>query len=114
MSPGKLAAQVAHASMAFLTRRLEPTHFYNRNTCKLMLSTAEREWLDESFAKVVLGVDSEAELEAIAKRAESGFQVHRVVDEGRTELKGPTFTCVAIGPQYSFLLDDITGHLKLY
>lgn len=115
MPPGKLASQVAHAAMAFLSRKLKPTHYYNRNNCTVGLSTAERDWLDNSYAKVVLGVDSEEELEAIAKKAESGYEVHRIVDDGRTVFNGvPTFTCVAIGPQYNFLIDQITGHLRLY
>lgn len=115
MSPGKLAAQVAHASMSFLVKRLETEHYYSRNYGRWQISTAERDWLDNSFTKIVLGVDSREELEAICKRAEGGFEVHRIVDDGRTEFGGmKTFTCAAIGPQYGFLIDDITGHLRLY
>src|SRR3989304_77840 len=115
MPPGKLAAQVAHATMAFLTRRLKPKNYYNPCDTVCYLKTAERDWLDNSFAKVVLGVDSEEELEAICKRAEGGFEVHRIGEDGRTVFNGiPTFTCIAIGPNYNGLIDQITGHLRLY
>ena len=115
MPPGKLASQVAHAAMAFITHRLKTVHHYNRNYGEWQISTAERDWLDNSYAKVVLGVDSEEELEAICRKAESGYEVHRIVDDGRTVFNGvPTFTCAAIGPNYNFLIDQITGHLRLY
>ena len=116
MPPGKLAAQVAHASIAFLTRRLKPKNHYNPCDTTCYLSQAEYDWcFEQGFTKVVLGVDSEEELEAIAKAAESGFEVHRIVDEGRTTFDGvPTFTCVGIGPNYNTLMDKVTGHLRLY
>ncbi len=116
MPPGKLAAQVAHASISFLTKRLEPTHFYNRNVCKVQLMTCEREWLDQGFTKIVLGVDSEEELEAIAAASQKfGFETHRIVDSGLTCFNGVhTFTCVGIGPHYDWMINDITGKLRLY
>jgi PTH2 family peptidyl-tRNA hydrolase len=36
------------------------------------------------------------------------------VDAGLTEFNGvPTKTCIAIGPNWSDEIDEITGHLKL-
>jgi PTH2 family peptidyl-tRNA hydrolase len=106
---GKLIAQACHASIAFITRQLQ-----GDNT-KIKLSDAAREWIESSFKKVCLQVSSEAELLEIKAKAEcAGLEVHLVTDAGLTEFKGPTNTCLAIGPDNSDKIDAVTGHLKLY
>lgn len=74
-----------------------------------------KDWMENSFTKICVGVSSEAELDEIFKKAEdSGLTVHMVVDNGLTEFNGvKTKTCLAIGPHYSEKIDVITGHLKL-
>jgi len=116
---GKFAAQISHASMAFITRGgyfTKPTMvdgaiFMNPN----MSNPAEAEdWMENSFTKVVLKVNSDEELLEIYNKAKSaGLEVHLITDAGRTEFNGPTRTCVGIGPNYSELVDAITGHLEL-
>jgi len=108
MRKGKMIAQGAHASLSFLTRRLE-------NSDKVKLSKPEQEWLDSSFAKVCVRVDSEEELLVIFQQAkEAMLEVHLITDSGKTEFHGePTKTCLAIGPDYSHKIDQITGNLKL-
>jgi PTH2 family peptidyl-tRNA hydrolase len=110
MRRGKEVAQGAHAAMAFITRQLQ-----NGNAA-VVLNLEEREWLESSFAKVCLRVDSEAELREIERKAaEVGVKCHVVVDSGRTEFGGvPTVTCLALGPDRSARIDQITGHLQLY
>ena len=111
MRKGKMIAQGAHASMAFLTRRMKA----KKGKAKLALSPAEVEWLESSFAKVCVRVNSEEELIEIMHRAgEAGLEVHLITDSGRTEFHGvATNTCLAIGPDYSDKIDPITGELKL-
>jgi PTH2 family peptidyl-tRNA hydrolase len=109
MRRGKECAQVAHASIAFLSRQLQG----NKNNIKL--SEAAREWVESSFKKVCVQVNSEEELLGIKIKAEcAGLEVHLVTDAGLTEFKEPTNTCLAIGPDYSDKIDAITGQLKLY
>lgn len=115
MRRGKEVAQGAHASMAFLTRKLSQSdadhHFRD-----VHLSDAALEWLDSSFRKVTLQVDSERELMEVAAAArKAGVECHVITDSGATEFGGvPTKTCLALGPDYDENIDPITGHLRLY
>jgi PTH2 family peptidyl-tRNA hydrolase len=73
------------------------------------------QWLEGSFAKIVVGVDSEEELLAIHQKAKDmGLVCSLIRDAGRTEFHNePTYTCVAVGPGKDERIDDVTGHLKL-
>lgn len=110
---GKLIAQGSHASMAFLTKRLEKSDYC---THEIQLSVAEQEWLENSFTKVVCKVNSETELLNIADAAKSyGLECHIITDNGLTEFNGvPTVTCCAIGPDYSEKINKVTSELELY
>ena len=112
MRKGKIAAQVAHASMKFLTDNNEAER---GDEVIVKLSPAEAMWLTGSFTKVVVGCDSQYALEDLVMRAElEGVEVHPIIDSGRTEFDGvPTLTCAAFGPCDSDTLDKITGNLKL-
>ena len=110
MTKGKLAAQVAHASMAFLSNHLRD----NKILSWFKLSKAEKEWIENSFVKIVVGVDSLEDLLKVKNEADRrGIKAYIIKDEGRTEFKEPTVTCLGIGPDYPELLSSITGHLKL-
>jgi PTH2 family peptidyl-tRNA hydrolase len=115
MPKGKLVAQGSHASLSFLTRRLDPTCCYHPNSSMIVLSDVQQRWLDESFIKVVLKVSSEEELLDIKQQAEeAGIECHLVTDDGRTMFDGvPTNTCVALGPDLDIRIDPITAHLRL-
>lgn len=110
---GKEIAQACHASMAFLTR---PMVGLGREMAVIFKHPAAQEWINTSYAKVCLQVDTEDELMEIARQAEEkGLEVHVVTDSGLTEFNGvPTRTCLAIGPDWSDKIDEVTGHLKLY
>ncbi len=113
MRKGKMAAQGAHASIAFLSRNLkknEATGFY-----EIGLFPQEEKWLNESFTKICVGVSSLEELEEIHTKASlAGLTVYMVEDSGATEFHGvKTKTCLCIGPNYSSQIDEITGNLKL-
>ncbi len=111
MRRGKQIAQGAHASMSFITRRLQK---YG-HTSIANGSRAERLWLTGGFAKVCCRVNSEEELLSIRDQAvEAGLEVHLITDSGKTEFHGePTNTCLAIGPDYVEKIDPITGDLEL-
>lgn len=96
---GKLAAQVAHASVAAL---LEAT------------ADARRRWLEEGMPKVVLRCDSQQallELEAAAEEAELPNALIR--DAGHTVVAAGTVTCLGIGPARIEEIDALTRELKL-
>lgn len=112
MRKGKIAAQVAHASMKFLTDNNESDH---GDKLMVNLSMDEAKWLSGSFTKIVVSVDSKDALENLVFRAElEGIEVHKIIDSGQTEFKGvPTLTCAAFGPCDSKILDRLTGKLSL-
>lgn len=119
MRKGKMIAQGSHASMAFITRAINWGSLVSFSGGIVHLLVVIKEvaikWMRESFAKVVLSVDSKQELDEIYNKAkEAGLEVHLVEDNGATEFHGvKTKTCIAIGPDYSNKIDLITGHLKL-
>ncbi len=119
---GKIAAQAAHASLAAFLELMKDVGPINKDKS---LSEDERvyqltdkgaiRWLDTSFAKICVYVESEKELmEIYAAAKKANLPVSLITDSGRTEFKGvPTKTCLAIGPAESEEIDKITGHLKL-
>ena len=111
MRRGKQIAQGAHASMAFLTRRLQARSSISLDD----FSPSEQAWIMGSFAKVCVRCNSDEELVVIHDKAsEMGLEVHLITDSGRTEFHGqPTRTCLAIGPDDVSKIDQITGHLEL-
>ena len=96
---GKLAAQVAHASVAALLQAP---------------AEAWRAWLEAGMPKVVLRVENEdalRELERLA--AAAGLPSALIRDAGRTVLPEGTTTCLGVGPAPIDAIDALTGELKL-
>ena len=104
MPPGKLAAQVAHASLnAYVATSLGG---YQHDIFK---------WIDSGATKVVLEVQGLTQLAAKLEEANArGLSTALVTDEGRTVFNEPTITCGAIGPADSDAINLITGGLLLY
>ena len=125
MRKGKMSAQVAHASMMFITKQIMmgqsadlgvvPHPMGKIYGVGLSFTEDQMEWMRNSFAKIVVGVDDELQLLRLIDDAKSeGLVVNHVVDSGKTEFNGvPTLTCAAFGPHDSDRLDRITGALKL-
>ena len=100
MGTGKLAAQVAHASLKADDTAADATG---------------REWRGGGAKKVVLRVDDETELLALADRAErEGLPYAVVRDAGHTELDPNTTTTLGVGPAPEAAVDAVTGELSLY
>ena len=96
---GKLAAQVAHASVAsFLASS----------------SSHQQTWLEVGMPKVVLSASSEEEvIEYYQKALTANLPTHLIIDAGKTVIAAGTITCVGVGPATEKEVDQITGHLKL-
>ncbi|MDW8035334.1 MAG: peptidyl-tRNA hydrolase Pth2, partial [Candidatus Korarchaeum sp.] len=102
MSCGKLAVQVAHASLEAAER------------ARSNYPEAYREWREEGAKKVVLQVGSEEELIEVYREAlERGLIAVLIRDAGLTELEPGTATAVGIGPHESEIVDRVTGRLPL-
>jgi PTH2 family peptidyl-tRNA hydrolase len=96
---GKLAAQVAHASVAAL---LEAT------------ADARRRWLEDGMPKVVLHCESEQALLQLEAAAEdAGLPNALIRDAGHTVLAAGAVTCLGIVPAAIAAIDALTGELKL-
>ena len=116
MRKGKYCSQVAHASMKILLDLMEKEVVTSSSTLlTLEASGSLREWLEGLFTKICVYVKSEKELlDIYATAKDKGILCSLITDSGATEFKGvPTNTCVAVGPDYPEVLDEITGHLPL-
>lgn len=112
LSKGRLVTQGAHASIAFLTDLIKEYNPLQLTDSQLQLNEAQKEWIYGTFYKVCLSVDSENELLDIGHKAVMlGLSVKYI--EETTGFDEPTFTCLAIGPDYSSKIDPVTKHLKL-
>jgi len=118
MRKGKMTAQGSHASMAPLFGRDKAQVHANDNgtfTLSFTLTADEYHWFNILSAKIVVGVNSEAELmEVYNKAVAMNLPVALIQDAGLTEFGGvKTYTAVGIGPVQAHLVDQITGHLTL-
>ncbi|KAG0717659.1 Peptidyl-tRNA hydrolase 2, mitochondrial [Chionoecetes opilio] len=103
MGKGKAAAQCSHATLKAYKQ------LHKRNHSLL------RTWEMNGQPKVVVKVDDEAsmmDLSALAR--EVGLRVSIIQDAGRTQIAPGSRTVVGIGPGPVELIDQVTGHLKLY
>ncbi|WP_129114789.1 peptidyl-tRNA hydrolase Pth2 [Halegenticoccus tardaugens] len=100
MGRGKLAAQVAHASLSA----------YEDADAK-----TRRAWKGEGQKKVVLKANGETELFELADAAEYEGLPHAIIrDAGHTQLEPGTVTALAVGPGPDETVDRVTGDLPLY
>jgi PTH2 family peptidyl-tRNA hydrolase len=96
---GKLAAQVAHASVDAVSK-----------TDRKLLDR----WNEGGAKKVVLKAADEKELLALQQQArDAGMKSSLIADAGRTVLEPGTITCLGIGPDLESKIDKITGKLKV-
>jgi len=102
MTKGKIAVQVAHASVtAAEDARKRNSEWW-------------RAWLDEGQKKVVVKVRSEEELIELERKARAlGIPAGLIRDRGLTELPPDTLTSLGIGPCPTQLVDRLTGSLPL-
>jgi PTH2 family peptidyl-tRNA hydrolase len=121
MRKGKLVAQGAHASVGAFLQLFGISQAANGNV-HLELEYGPdsflEQWMDGSFAKICLYVDSKEELIALYRKVKEGspdIPVELIEDAGLTEFHGvPTLTCLAIGPYWADQIDPYTGALKLF
>jgi PTH2 family peptidyl-tRNA hydrolase len=100
MGAGKLAAQVAHASLLAYENAGED---------------ARSEWQRGGQKKIVLRVDDERSLFELREQANvKGLPTGLVRDAGHTQLDPDTPTTLAVGPAADDRVDAVTGDLSLY
>lgn len=99
MGKGKLAAQVAHASLGSVKK------------CRQSVLDG---WESTGSKKVVLKVSDESEILQVEKAAKRGrIPCFLVRDAGKTQLESGTVTALGIGPAEDSDIDGVVGKLKL-
>ncbi len=101
LGAGKLAAQVAHASLGAYRKALTAA------------PDMVAEWESGGEKKVVLKVSSERELVHLFQAAKGTIPAVLIKDAGLTQVPPGTITALGLGPASSAELDKLTGHLKL-
>lgn len=138
LSPGKLAAQVSHASMAFLTWMIRNNiNPQVRTLQRLINGTGDYEtypitidkdlydqWIDGEFTKCVLQARNKNHLLKAKTMAEEmgmkeGEHFWLIRDNCHTELEpededGRTLTCIGFLPMDSEIIDKIGKKYHLY
>lgn len=102
LSPGKLAAQVAHAAVACaLDTKKQNSKWFNK-------------WQSEGAKKAVVKAECEDDFYLLKEKAEQLKMVaHIISDAGHTEIPAGTRTVLGIGPAPSNLIDQVTSNLPL-
>lgn len=121
MGPGKIASQVAHASMKVFFDKAEAIVLEKAlgmggyNFLSIPISDDEKDWVEGIFTKIVLEVKNESKLlEAYEKAKAAGLPCSLIQDNGLTVFNGvKTHTTVAIGPARSEDIDKITKKFRL-
>lgn len=114
-----MIAQGCHASLKVILDLMKDQKFANipyiNKTLAILNNSPLDKWINGLFTKICVYVNSEEELLNIYNKAkEEGIFCSLIQDAGITEFKGvPTYTCCAIGPDYSENIDKVTGHLPL-
>ena len=126
MSAGKLASQVAHASMAFIVNRLEvePTLDTEVEASFTMPVEVWTDWFNDSITKTVCAAKNRNQLmRAISLAEEQGLREGRdfflIYDACYTELEpeeenGSTLTCIGFRPLPDEVAHKISKKYQLY
>ena len=136
MSPGKLAAQVAHASWAFLSngiRQLTPKTCFDKITNKYYYTLEldkdiAEEWFGGIFTKTICEAKNKNQLLKAKEMAEElgmveGKDFFLIEDACNTELKpeevdengvGRTLTCIGFKPLQDEIAWQISKKFQLY
>lgn len=120
MSPGKLAAQVAHASSAFLIEMIRDSWpekaqgFYHVNY--RLDEDIYDNWINDGVTKVVCGARNKEKLEKAIEKAKElgmieGVDYFPIVDACRTP---ESLTCIGFRPMEAEKIDEIGKDFHLY
>lgn len=139
MSAGKLAAQVSHASMAFLSHAITMGIDRDEQGHEKIIETIDGKqmyhcdtlfdrqivdnWIGGIFTKVILEVKSETKLMRVIESAKAagfveGKDFFPIRDACLTELTpdetGSRLTCIGFVPMQKSRMHDVVGKLQLY
>lgn len=128
MSPGKMSAQVAHASMAFLTTWIKEKIDIHHTVNARFDADIYDNWINDVFTKIVLEAKNKNQLLKAKEMAEElglveGKDFFLIKDNCYTELTpeeidengvGRTLTCIGFKPFEPEIIDKISHHYQMY
>lgn len=132
MRKGKIGAQCSHAAIGAIlqtlfgsnlnendfiqTRGVKDGIIFSLNKPTVTIPKSVKDWITGEYTKICVYVNSEEELNAVTEKARDlALNVCEITDNGHTEFHGEkTKTCIAIGPDESYLIDQVTSNLPLY
>lgn len=132
MSSGKLAAQVSHASMAFLSTMISRNSFKNEHgeyECHMIIDKELYEkWIRGIFTKIILEAKNKKHLEKAINIAnelglQEGVDYFVIRDACLTELEpeeydkdsiGRTITCIGFRPMHKDNTYEISKKFQLF
>ena len=128
MSIGKIAAQVSHASMAFLSKFIKENADIDGHIDGWIDKDILNNWIDDIFTKVVLKARNKNQLLKAKTMAEDmkmieGKDFFLIKDNCLTELEpeefdengiGRTLTCIGFKPMDESVIDKIGKKYQLY
>lgn len=128
MTKGKMAAQVSHASMAFLTRMARQGATKTRDgsyeTTMAFDKGLYEKWIEGAFTKCVLEAKNKNDILKAARMADSagmkeGVDYFLIYDNCYTELTpeeqdGTCLTCIGFRPMRADVIDVIGKKYQLY
>ena len=131
MSAGKVAAQVAHASMAFLSADIHRNIKYDNHMYHTQIAFSEDEyedWFMDSFTKIICEAKNKSQLLKAAEMANTlGLKYDHdyffIWDVCRTEITpeevnelgaGRTLTCIGFRPLPDNIYQQISKKYQLY
>lgn len=130
MSPGKLAAMVAHGAVSYFTNWLAENvdtiyvpsmaykdYYYIKDNAIFDKKIFEN-WIIGSFTKIILEATTEEMKQIVQKAREQGLHggvdFFNIVDESTEFESIPHWAVIAFKPMENEQIDPITGHLNLY
>ena len=129
MSNGEMVTQGAHASIATILDKMVTyiDHDYVDGGCGLTVVKLKEKgkklkidkngyldkWINYSFVKITLVIDSKEELELLHYKAKSLGIPTSLIDDKIKSKKDRVLTACAIGPYWSDDIDKLTGNLNL-
>lgn len=132
MTPGKLAAQVSHASMAFLTNMIKQNSYKSKDRFGILMNNLPdtyyteltfdvglyEQWIEGSFTKIICEAKNRNHIMraidlANELRLREGKDYFLIRDNCLTELipedeDGRTLTCIGFKPMESEIIEKIS------
>lgn len=114
MGKGKIAAQVAHATVCYMEELLLYVEGQSPENKKLFDRFLLWREEDHGLMKKIVLKASENEIKKIlCDLALKGIEKFTVYDRGLTQIPEGSFTCVVVEPLEEGDCDNLFGHLKL-